>query len=166
MPTKPSGSLFLLAVVSGLLLIAVLSAFTTAVPADVPPRPTLIPSPTLIPTPIGIPLVTRTPTAVPPTAVPPANPAAIYLNVEPATAGLWTVVQWRDGDQWRNVEGWQSPLNEDGVVAWAVAAENFGERPFRWLIYDGPGGALLRASDSFALPGFAHETIHITVTLP
>src|SRR5687767_12315425 len=34
--------------------------------------------------------------------------AYIELQVQPAQAGLWTVVQWQDSaGVWRNAEGWQ-----------------------------------------------------------
>ncbi len=152
-PLSRTLSVFMIGL-SGFLAVFILSAFTTSVPTSVPPRVTLTPTPTAIPA--------STPIA---TAVP-ADSAAIYLHTEPSTTGLWTAVQWLDGDEWRDVVGWQASLNESGMVAWAVAPTNFGERPFRWLIYDRQGGKLIATSDPFALPDHEHQIIRVTVTVP
>ena len=115
---------------------------------------------TRAPTPTAISVSTPIATAVP------ADSAAIYLHTEPSIIGLWTAVQWLDGDEWRDVVGWQTSLNESGMVAWAVAEANFGERPFRWLLYDRQGGELIAASDPFALPDHEHQIVRVTVALP
>lgn len=70
---------------------------------------------------------------------------------------LWTIVQWQDGHgDWHDVEGWQGGLDsvtsEVGKKTWWFAKDLFGQGPFRWLIYQGPGGSLLVESEAFYLP--------------
>ncbi len=88
---------------------------------------------------------------------------------------LWTVVQWQDawGD-WRAVEGWQGEMDDvavdaAGVVSghktWWVAQKDFGAGPFRWVVTQGKGGALLAASESFDLPSVNHATVTVALSL-
>ena len=82
----------------------------------------------------------------------------IYGNPSP---NLWTVVQWQHPDgPWRDVEGWQG--QPDGVTIiggqpvgkkkWWVSKTDFGKGPFRWIVYDTPGGRRLAQSGPFHLP--------------
>lgn len=79
--------------------------------------------------------------------------AHIQLRVKDADPlGLWTMVQWQDGeDAWHDVAGWQGPL-EAGQKAWWLSAELFGAGPFRWVIYQSPDGPVAGVSQSFWLP--------------
>jgi hypothetical protein len=79
---------------------------------------------------------------------------------------VWTVVQWSDGKGgWFDVAGWQGSLDSVSQVEtdwvgnkeWWVAAEDLGTGPFRWLIYQYPGGPLLEMSDPFYLPAIANQ---------
>ncbi|MBX2997475.1 MAG: hypothetical protein KF893_03110, partial [Caldilineaceae bacterium] len=122
--------------------------------ASLPPRPT--PSPLVTPAtetpipPTPLPSPTLTPMLLP--APQPLPIGHILLNVEGAGMGLWTEVQWQGIDgQWHPVEGWRGWLEGDRK-RWAVFERNFGEGPFRWVIYTGQGGAALAASQSFNLP--------------
>lgn len=123
--------------------------------AYLPPRPT--PSVTLMPTP------TSQPSRHERTASEPLG--RIRLAVTPASAGLWAVVQWQGGDGvWHDVAGWQGNLTETGQ-RWAVERRNFGEGPFRWVVYNEAGGDLLAVSTPFDLPAAAGEEVVSEVRL-
>ena len=79
--------------------------------------------------------------------------AHVQLRISvPDALGLWTMVQWQDGeDAWHDVEGWQGPL-VDGEIAWWLSAPLFGAGPFRWVITQSPGGPVVGVSQSFWLP--------------
>lgn len=144
----------------GLFLLAVL--FLVSLPAFAynmtdgsvrSPRPTLPP--------------TMTPIA---TAVSQQQPtvASIVLIADGdlyTTAVYETVVEWQDEDgNWRVVEGWQSPFNEYKQVTWAVAANNFGKGPFRWIIYQNK--VALNTSSNFYLPRSNDEVVTLHVDVP
>jgi hypothetical protein len=89
------------------------------------------------------------------------------LHVRPAQAGLWTIVQWQDsaGD-WHDIEGWSGTLDEGSKRVWWVAPAAFGTGPFRWTVYQSPGGdKLLATSDSFYLPDAAGNKVRVAMTL-
>jgi hypothetical protein len=88
----------------------------------------------------------------------------IELAVDPALAGLWTVVQWQDRlGGWHDVEGWQGTLDADGKKTWWVDKTDLGKGPFRWKIVQ--DGELLAASESFYLPGSRGEVVKVSVSL-
>ncbi|MCB0214368.1 MAG: hypothetical protein KDJ52_33825 [Anaerolineae bacterium] len=90
--------------------------------------------------------------------------AYILLQVGSAPAGAWGVVQWLGADgNWHDVEGWQGPVQTSN--RWWVAAKDFNTGPFRWAVFDGPGGELLGTSESFTLPQFPNETLSVSVSL-
>lgn len=132
-----------------------LSLGATQAATKLPPRPT--PAVTLTPTPTPLPLPARRETTV-------REPLAhIRLAVTPAAAGLWAVVQWQGGDGvWHDVAGWQGVLPENGQ-RWAVEQRNFGEGPFRWVVYDRPGGKELASSAPFDLPAQDGEELSIEI---
>jgi hypothetical protein len=118
--------------------------------------------------------------SLPPRETPTATPASkekdksdkkpigayIALQVQPAQAGLWSVVQWQDSaGGWHEVEGWRATLGAGGSIHWWVAAKDFGTGPFRWNITEGPGGRVLGTSQTFNLPAQANETLRVTVFL-
>ncbi|HRQ41056.1 MAG TPA: hypothetical protein PLD25_24330 [Chloroflexota bacterium] len=129
----------------------------TAAGAGLPPRPTTSPTPTI-------------PTATPaPTAVPPTNGAAIRLHTSKPYSGAWTVVQWQnEHGNWYDVEGWRGHLDEGNATmkTWWVYPTNYGQGPFRWLVYANQNGKQLAVSDSFALPTRNGQTISVEVELP
>lgn len=89
--------------------------------------------------------------------------AYIELQAPTAAAGSWTVVQWQDSaGNWREVEGWQGPL-EGHSKLWWVAAADFGKGPFRWIILSGPGGSVSATSNPFNLPNGANEIVRVQV---
>jgi len=90
-----------------------------------------------------------------------------YINGLPANS--WFVVQWLDGfGAWQTVPGWQSYPNSIIVngepkvwtpagngtlfIQWAVMPANYGQGPFRWAVFDAPGGKLMAVSPNFNLP--------------
>jgi hypothetical protein len=73
------------------------------------------------------------------------------------------VVQWQGTDhKWYDVGGWQGPLDLDGKIQWGVAPADFGHGPFRWVIYDRPGGPVWGSSASFMLPSAKGEWVTVT----
>lgn len=89
--------------------------------------------------------------------------AYIELRVQPAQAGLWSVVQWQDAaGNWHDVEGWRGTV--EGVRVWWVAEADFGKGPFRWVIYQGQDGPRLATSTPFNLPSEANQTVQIQVS--
>jgi len=82
----------------------------------------------------------------------PAGGARLLLRAGGQFNGRWGAVQWKDGDQWRMVEGWQGAIVE-GYQRWWVGKELYNAGPFRWAILDSKDGTLLAASETFQLPG-------------
>jgi len=143
---------FLVSGLCALLLVASAMLPTQATVSALPPRPTPPPTP-----------------IVEPAASAPG--ALIKLNVQPAAQpALWTVVQWQDRlGGWHDVEGWRGTLDEVsngvGKKVWWVARANFDTGPFRWVIYQGPGGKLLATSGSFQLPRYENTMVVVEVSL-
>jgi hypothetical protein len=91
--------------------------------------------------------------------------AYIQLTVQPAQPGLWALVQWRDaGGIWHNVDGWQGGVDA-GLQRWGVFPREFGRGPFRWVLFDGPKGRLLKTSASFYLPTKDEEVVKVSISL-
>lgn len=145
-----------------------------------PPRPTHTPAPTATPTPT--PLPQAVPFDPPPPQTEPAEgqaPAGAQIELRvalpagfsaAAAAQLWTAVQWQDSaGGWHAVEGWQgTPDRVTGGAAaklWWLPEGLFGRGPFRWAVFDAPGGRRLAASAPFDLPSQPGETALIEVTL-
>jgi hypothetical protein len=118
----------------------------------------------------------REPTPTPSTAhVPPhsdqdhqpATPlyAQLELEVQNASPGLWTVVQWQDeAGYWHDVEGWQGTLDEGYTKKWVVAAKDLGTGPFRWTVYQASGREAV-SSEPFMLPSEPYTVLRIKVVL-
>ncbi len=62
---------------------------------------------------------------------------------------------------WHDVEGWRSVLGSGGYQRWTVEAKDFGTGPFRWVVYQSPGGSLIAASEPFTLPQFPNKTVRV-----
>jgi hypothetical protein len=124
--------------------------------------------PTRVPTITPTPVVSTTPT----TLVPAEGAGGLIILQAEATPltpdGLWTQVQWQDHEgNWHDVEGWQGAFNHKFEVIWWVAAENLGQRPFHWLVYENQESErLLGISDPFALPDHNKAVVYVVVTLP
>jgi hypothetical protein len=143
-------------IVVGLIVITVL--FMSLLPGT--PSVTAAPPPraTLTPTPSGAPLT--------------GNPSGSYIELRLPTdnINLWTVVQWQDSQGgWHDVENWRGILDEinqhKGDKLWWVYPRDYGKGPFRWQVYQSPGGSLLATSRSFNLPGDASQRVIVEVTL-
>jgi hypothetical protein len=147
------------------LLVASVSPLVHTAQADLPPRPN--PS---VPTgpdggksPAGAPLVLQAT----------FGPSWPWDRVH--WQDLWTVVQWQSAEgTWHIVEGWQGTLDrveveENGDIigekVWWVYETNLGQGPFRWLVYEGRGGRLIAAGDSFHLPASVNQQSTIEVSL-
>lgn len=154
--TKRTSSIRLTLITSSLcalLMVAWGASLAQAAPPALPPRPTPV-----TPTPISMPASTSPGWAV------------IELHVQAARPELWTVVQWQDAlGGWHDVEGWRGTLDEIsngmGQKKWWVARADFDTGPFRWVIYQGPGGRLLAASEAFRLPRYENMTVVVEVSL-
>ncbi|MFQ5399227.1 MAG: hypothetical protein ACE5E7_06470 [Anaerolineae bacterium] len=100
---------------------------------------------------------------------PGAAPVGGFIRLSlatPDTGELWTAVQWRDHQGlWHDVQGWQGSLDEGNVKTWWVSEETLGAGPFRWVVYDGPGGAELGTSQTFSLPAKANEVVVVEVAV-
>lgn len=81
---------------------------------------------------------------------------------------VWMVIEWYDNQgTWYPVAGWQGNLDAiaQGEVGWVgtkewwVGQENLGTGPFRWQIYEYPGGPLLVSSEPFNLPEAPNTTL-------
>jgi hypothetical protein len=122
-----------------------------------PPRPT--PAVTPIATPTPAPKLARKPVAAP------LRLSHIRLIVTPAQDGLWTVVEWQGADgAWHVVEGWQG-TTQAGRKRWAVFERNFGEGPYRWVIYRAPDGEFLGTSAPFYLPNQADVELQVAIQI-
>lgn len=145
--------LFCLVLVAGFTWLSALptaSASLSALPTRV--RATLTPS--------------RTPTqaVVIPTSVIQANAGYITVRVNQAPASAFALVQWQDGlGGWNTVEGWQTNLPE-GQHTWAVLPQHFGQGPFRWVVYDRPGGRVVATSAGFTLPASVGQVVYTVLT--
>ncbi len=112
--------------------------------------------------------VLATTTNLPPRPTPSANVPAgdsyILLHTDAAPSGAWSIVEWKDaaGD-WHVVDGWQGTLDEGGVKRWWVAPTDRGKGPFRWVVYERPGGHVWGTSAEFMLPTRNHWTTVIKV---
>lgn len=114
------------------------------------------------------------PQPIPPTPIPdrskasgPEQGAWIELHGNWVDPRLWTTVQWQDGTgNWHEVTNWQGTFNEAGVVTWFVEQKDFNKGPFRWVVYQGQGGAVLTISPSFYLPTSIGQVVRTDAMLP
>ena len=143
--------LFRITVGAGLLLWLAISfiAPTMSVYAELPPRP-------------------EAPTA--PVASTTLSGAQIKLIVTDPAGGEWTEIEWQDpntGD-WHKVDGWRGSMIADGSTAvqvWWVDRDQFGDGPFRWLVYDAEGGELVATSENFETPKNNEQVITVTMAI-
>lgn len=137
----------MLGLLCGLVMLTWLLTPAQAPVQALPPRPTPAP--------------TASPTTIPSAYV--REGGLIELDLHPAREGLWTMIQWQDArGQWHDVDGWQGTV--DGAIQiWWVAPRDFGKGPFRWRVYQNPGGLLLATSQSFSLPHTTGETVRVDV---
>lgn len=85
--------------------------------------------------------------------------AAITVYAPGAPLGSPVAVQFSDGSgHWFTVSGWTSTLDRvtDNLLVpykqFTVFAANFGQGPFRWVVYQMDGKTVWGISDSFNLP--------------
>jgi hypothetical protein len=92
--------------------------------------------------------------------------ATLILRVQPTQEGLWSVVQWQaPSGNWHDVEGWRGTVVH-GKTIWWVEPKDFGNGPFRWVVYTMQGSELLTASQSFYLPDLNQSPLIVDVSLP
>ena len=92
-----------------------------------------------------------------------SDTGSILLKVTGAPVTACTVVQWQDGlGDWHAVEGWRGDL-DNGEKMWWVLKPNFGQGPFRWLIYDRRDGSVWETSQSFFLPKSGGVEVQVIV---
>jgi hypothetical protein len=93
----------------------------------------------------------------------------ITLLAPGAPASAWTEVEWLDpSGAWQEVAGWQGALETlDGSTTplkqWTVYPENYGQGPFRWVVYTQMDGAVWGTSENFNLPVTDNINLRITV---
>jgi hypothetical protein len=100
--------------------------------------------------------------------------AKITLLAPGAPAATWSEVEWLDpASGWQTVTGWQGSVETLGgstpLKQWTVFPENYGQGPFRWVVYTQMDGAIWGMSDNFNLPEGGGVNLRITVeegTLP
>lgn len=164
-----------------LLAALMLPLFVAAQEGDLPPRggepPTATPVP---PTPTPVPPPTATPEPV--IAQPAHSGSRLQLHVHYgpnwpwhllAWQELWTEVEWSDGNNWHTVGGWRGQMDSISQVGgqwvslreWWVGGQDLNTGPFRWVVYEKPGGKVLLTSDPFMLPAHSGETIRIDLTV-
>ncbi len=132
------------------------SASLSALPTRA--RATLTPSRTPTSTPTSTQAVVMTPSVIEPTV------GYIALQVNQAPASALALVQWQDGlGGWNTVEGWQTDL-PTGQHTWAVLPQHFGQGPFRWVVYDRPGGRVVATSTGFTLPAYTGDIVYTVLT--
>jgi hypothetical protein len=143
------------AVVGLIALAAILIGHPAITQADLPPRPT--PD-----------LPERPEWPVNPT---PSGPSSddtgghIELTIQANDEEFWTEVEWVDhAGGWHLVEGWRTQTLRH-AVKWFVRESDFRKGPFRWQIYERPGGRLLGSSDRFFLPAQRNEVVRVHVIL-
>lgn len=160
--------LFLLVGTTCALGLFLLPALAHASPAALPPRPA-----TSTPTPDA----TATPATIP--TEEPVDGASIVLQVTfgddwPARGlawqELWTAVEWQDEEGvWHVVRGWQGELDEvDGETGWKVwwlPESLFGRGPFRWVVAERQGGAVVARSEPFDLPLSREDRVVVEVSV-
>ena len=153
-------------VVVATVMYALFIGLGTSTVAQLPPRPT--PQPTTIPQPDNSPTRARIELR--------AQFSADWPGEEKPWQALWTVVQWQDPglETWSDVAGWQGGLDSvankgaadvSGYKTWWAGGSDQGTGPFRWLVYETPGGKLLTTSESFSLPDATGGVTMVGVTL-
>jgi hypothetical protein len=145
-----------------LLAISTLASFSL-VSASAPAGGTLPPRPTAIPT------AAPTATPVPVSTTIPNTPTGGLILLRASLSDLagktyWTEVEWQNAQgKWYRVDGWRGHFNQYGEVVWWVAPENFGEKPFRWVVYQSETNKkVVFTSASFALPTQTNQVILTT----
>ena len=88
----------------------------------------------------------------------PGDTATITVYARGAALGHHAEVQWGDPlGAWHRVDGWTGTLDHlspQGVpfARWTVFSANFGQKPFRWVIYNPDGKTIWAIGPSFSLP--------------
>jgi hypothetical protein len=84
--------------------------------------------------------------------------ATITINARGAAEGQRVEVQWGDSiGGWHRVDGWSGSLDKitpQGVPfqRYTVGCTNFGQGPFRWVVYAADGVSLWSVGPNFTLP--------------
>jgi hypothetical protein len=96
--------------------------------------------------------------------------STITLYAPGAPEGAVATVQWQDqAGAWRNVAGWQAPLEiaDDASTTfqqWAVYPQDYGRGPFRWTVTSQPGNVVWATSTPFFLPDGDGAALAVSVS--
>lgn len=154
------------AVVSLALLAVVLMGSKANSYAQLPPRPT--PGlPLRPPASPGAPSLT--PQSLQPSTSQQTEAGAhivLVLNTHSPGGEYWTEVEWEGlPGHWYRVDGWRTFTSQRSVT-WFVGEADLRKGPFRWQVYDRPGGTAVASSERFFLPAWRGSMIVIPVALP
>jgi hypothetical protein len=87
-----------------------------------------------------------------------------YIELQAPGFSGWSEVQWQDADgNWQVVEGWRGSL-VDGTIRWWVDPKDFNTGPFRWVVFDQPGGTVRAVSEGFYLPQSAWDWVLVPIS--
>lgn len=95
--------------------------------------------------------------------------SVISLQAPNTFAGNPVGVQWLDPmGVWHDVPTWQGTLNQQtglnaAYLQWTLSSELQGRGPFRWVIYNPLGDALVGVTPSFTLPDRPGVNLNMTV---
>jgi hypothetical protein len=95
--------------------------------------------------------------------------SVISVSVPDTMAGSLVGVQWQDPfGLWHDVPTWQGTLTmsenrSTPYQQWAISPELQGRGPFRWVIYNPLGDAVLGVTPSFTLPDRSGINLNMTV---
>jgi hypothetical protein len=93
----------------------------------------------------------------------------ITLLISGVPAASLVGVQWADPfGVWHDVDGWQGGLEPIGsgdtfLKQWTVSPDLYGRGPFRWVLYNALGDAVLGVSPGFMLPGSSGLDVRLSV---
>lgn len=90
----------------------------------------------------------------------------LQASTTAVTSGMWTRIEWQDPNTglWQEVGGWQGEFDGDKRVTWYVDPANFGQGPFRWVVYsDQTQAEVVTTSDNFTLPETRWQTVGVVV---
>lgn len=98
------------------------------------------------------------------------NFSVISLSAPAEFAGSQVVVQWLDPlGVWHDVPTWRGSLDQQtgqsaAYQQWTLSTDLQGRGPFRWVIYNELGDALVGVTPSFTLPD--RPGVNLNMTLP
>jgi hypothetical protein len=95
--------------------------------------------------------------------------SVISFSVPNAMAGSLVGVQWQDSfGLWHDIPAWQGSLAASGTSStpyqqWTISPELQGRGPFRWVIYNPLGDAVIGVTPGFMLPDRSGVNLNMNV---